>query len=174
MCKPASMVLTKDKVFWSMNTDSHEGIIDEYKLHADGKRGPNILRVEIVPPNGDRTKPPSKWVFGYDQDVLPSWADAERDEKRTRAALREWKSKRVFVSGHHEIKSGHVYLCGNAKAVLWGTSSAELWDSSSAVLFGTSSAVSKSRNALIQHYVKGELQIEGWVRVSQPEGGEDE
>jgi hypothetical protein len=29
MCQPASFVLTKDGVFWSMKSDSHEDIIQE-------------------------------------------------------------------------------------------------------------------------------------------------
>jgi len=120
MCKPASMVLTKDKVFWSMNTDSHEDIIAEYKLHADGKHCPNILRVEIVPPDGDMTKPPSKWVFGYDQDVLPKWADAEHDEKRTRVALRDWKRCKVLAYGTHEI-SGNRTVYANGSATVYAT-----------------------------------------------------
>ena len=49
MCTPASFVLTKDRVFWSKKSDSHEDIIEEYKLNPDGIRGPNIVRVKISP-----------------------------------------------------------------------------------------------------------------------------
>ena len=58
MCQPASFVLTKDAVFWSRFTDSHEEIIKESGLHADGAKGPNILRVEVVPPGYDTTRTP--------------------------------------------------------------------------------------------------------------------
>ena len=149
MCRPASFVLTKNKEFWSTHTDSHEDIIDEHKLAPDGTRGPNVLRVEIVPPDGDLSAPPRKWLFGYDQDILPSWADRERDEARTRAALRSWRRERLVLRGDRIITGGHVYvmnasaelcgnaravLCDNASAVLWGNARAELWDNASAVL----------------------------------------
>ena len=49
MCKFASFVLTKDREFWSDKSDSYEDIISKHNLHADGARGPNILRVEISP-----------------------------------------------------------------------------------------------------------------------------
>ena len=41
MCEPASFVVTKDKVFWSLKSDGHEDIIREHALCADGVGGPN-------------------------------------------------------------------------------------------------------------------------------------
>ena len=91
MCNPASFVLTKDKVFWSKTTNSHEDIIREHSLCADGSRGPNIMRVEISPYNGDYARPVKEWIYHTDQDILPPWVDADSDEKRTRIALKFWK-----------------------------------------------------------------------------------
>jgi hypothetical protein len=91
MCTPASFVLTKDAVFWSKTSNSHEDIIAEHGLNADGVRGTNILRVEIVPADGDYGSQTKLWVYHTDQDILPPWCDAVADEKRTRAALRQWK-----------------------------------------------------------------------------------
>jgi len=154
MCRPASFVLTKNKEFWSTHTDSHEDIIDEHKLAPDGTRGPNVLRVEIVPPDGDLSAPPRKWLFGYDQDILPSWADRERDEARTRAALRSWRRERLVLRGDRIITGGHVYvmnasaeLCGNARAVLCDNASAVLRDNASAVLCDNAIATIYSSNA---------------------------
>ena len=90
MCKFASFVLTKDAVFWSDKSDSHEHIISEHGLHADGVRGPNILRVEIIP--GAKLKKFSQykdWEYKVDQDQMPEWFDAARDEKRARKALQD-------------------------------------------------------------------------------------
>jgi len=94
MCKFASFVLTKDGVFWSDKSDSHEEIIKEHNLHADGIRGPNILRVEIVP--GAKIKKFTTykdWEYRIDQDQMPAWFDAPKDEKRARQALRERAGK---------------------------------------------------------------------------------
>ena len=74
MCKFASFVLTKDRVFWSDESDSHEAIIREHGLHEDSIHGPNILRVEIVP--GSKIKKFSQykdWEYRIDQDQMPPW-----------------------------------------------------------------------------------------------------
>ena len=88
MCKFASFVLTKGEEFWSDKSDSHEEIIRENNLHADGAHGPNILRVEISPTNKIKIWPSLKeWTYEVDQDRMPEWFDAQECEKRTRAAL---------------------------------------------------------------------------------------
>ena len=88
MCKFTSFVLTKDGEFWLPRSNSHTDIIKHYGLHADGSKGPNIVKVEIVP--GAKLKRFSDlagWVFRVDQDILPEWHDAKSTEARTRAAL---------------------------------------------------------------------------------------
>ena len=88
MCKFASFVLTKGEEFWSDKSDSHEEIIRENNLHADGVRGPNILRVEISPTNKIKIWPSLKaWDYRVDQDQMPEWFNAAECEKRTREAL---------------------------------------------------------------------------------------
>ena len=88
MCRFASFILTKDREFWSINSDSHEDIIAEHALVEDGVRGPNILRVEIIPtPNIMRFDDFEAWQYKIDQDIVPEWHDAAVDEERTRRAL---------------------------------------------------------------------------------------
>ena len=103
MCKFASFVLTKDREFWSDKTDSHEDIIRENELHADGARGPNLLRVEISPTDKIKVWPSLKaWAYKVDQDRMPEWFIPAQAEKRTRAALlRRFKQgfKTVDASG---------------------------------------------------------------------------
>ena len=94
MCNFASFVLTKDKVFWSETTDSHEGIIREFKLAQDGARGPNILRVEITPPKLIDWNNLGAWIYRIDQDIMPEWHDPKADEARAREALKN-KSLKV-------------------------------------------------------------------------------
>ena len=90
MCRFASFVLTKDREFYSDKSDSHTEIISEHSLNEWGFRGPNIVKVEISPTDNIKSWPSLKaWKFVIDQDTLPKWADADREEleKRTRAAL---------------------------------------------------------------------------------------
>ena len=122
MCKFASFVLTKSEEFWSDKSDSHEDIIQEHNLHADGIRGPNILRVEISPTNKITVWPSLKaWEYRVDQDRMPEWFDAEECEKRTRAALQRRYEKgftTVDVSGCTALtelkadKATYVYARG--------------------------------------------------------------
>jgi len=76
MCNPASFVVTKDQVYWSRFCDDHGKIIRKHELHEDGARGPNIVRVEINPPDGDFCPDLDSWEFRVDQDILPKWWDA--------------------------------------------------------------------------------------------------
>lgn len=118
MCQEASFVLTKPKVYWSRFTDSHEEIIKEFGLHADGVangvNGPSILRVEVRPPNGDMTRPPAEWEFVVDQDIMPEWFDAKRDSDRTRAALIDWIAANVISSSCYLVTEGRVFIVGDA------------------------------------------------------------
>jgi len=104
MCNPASFVLTKESVFWSRKSDSHEDIIKEHALHDGGMNPePNILRVEIAPDDGDIFSDPAGWVYKKDQDILPHWHDPAEDEKRARIALKEWVAARVFIGVNGKV-----------------------------------------------------------------------
>ena len=152
MCKPASMILTKDRAFWSLLTDSHEDIIAEFALHADGARGPNIVRVEITPPDSRMDMPLDQWTYQVDQDTLPDWYDAADGEARTRAALVEYAAARVFADSHKHIvtnascwayKSSSVVARGSSRVEAWGSSRVEAWESSLIRILKISSQVVK-------------------------------
>src|SRR5574343_379317 len=117
MCNQASFIVTKSKVFFCEKSDSHEDIIKEHKLTADGVRGPNIVRVEIMPPNNDWKLTCDKWRYKVDQDVLPGWYDSVNAERRCRIALKKWYALRVFdkASTHDTISYFIVFLKGKHK-----------------------------------------------------------
>lgn len=141
MCNPASFIVTRDNVFWSRNTDSHEDIIKEFNLVQDGVRGPNIVRVEISPPcyavpnplpglcYGRLSLPIETWRYLVDQDLLPAWYDAADCERRTRAALQEWATARILRKGTHEIDGNRqVWAFETAQVTLRGHSIANIAD----------------------------------------------
>jgi hypothetical protein len=98
MCKPASFVLTKEKVYWSKNSDSHEDIIREFNLVEMAKKSEvGFVRVEIFPDNEKYELPLKKWKYQVDQDIFPSWYVAEYDEKRTRQELIKWKKEKIKI-----------------------------------------------------------------------------
>ena len=103
-----------------MNTDSHEDIITEHGLSQDGVRGPNILRVEITPPDGDFSAPATEWRYKLDQDIMPPWHDAAEDEKRARVALTEWIAARVIREGAKKVCSGRFFVSDSATVNQYG------------------------------------------------------
>ena len=112
MCRFFSAVLTKDSEFWH-ESDSHETIIRESGLHADGAKGANILRVELVPSAKTRTLEdfPS-YTFQIDQDLLPKWFDKVDAELRTREALaRRFGAGKVERVGSLVIPAKSCIIC---------------------------------------------------------------
>ena len=90
MCRFASFVLTKEKVFWLQDSDSHSEIISRYQIHESGARGLNVVKVEISPtPELKKWHHYAKWKLTFDQDQFPEWHDPVTSEKRARAALLE-------------------------------------------------------------------------------------
>ena len=114
MCEPASLIITKEKVFFSLLSDSHEDIIRENSLHEGNAISTNILRIEILPPDGDMRKPLKEWIFVLDQDMMPEWFNKKEDEKRARSALVEWFNAKVLLEGHRDIKYGHLWVFNSA------------------------------------------------------------
>ena len=105
MCKPASGVFTKGHVaHWSKKSDSHEDIISEFKLCADGVRGPNIVRFEISPNYGDLSLPLDQWKYALDegQTDLPKWYDPTDGEQAARAMLKDWAACKLTGWNVHE------------------------------------------------------------------------
>ena len=104
MCDFASFVLTKDKVFWSDNSDSHTDIIKEFGLHEYGTNGPNILKVEIIPNTKIKSlRDYDNWNFIIDQDIMPEWYNKDLDESRTRKALKIRFAKDFKVPGYLDL-----------------------------------------------------------------------
>jgi len=116
MCIPASFVVTKERVFWSKNTDSHEEIICEFRLKEMDVRGtPTLVRIEITPPMADLGKPLTDWVYHLDrQDIRPSWYDAADVERRARSVLPQWRDAKVVGPGEVREKhtEGQIYVYG--------------------------------------------------------------
>ena len=100
MCEPASMIVTRQKVFWSETTDSHHEIIREFGLkELDARREINVVPVEVCPPNGNLSLPLSKWEYKVDfqgfAHELPEWYDPEKASAACRSALKDWATHRL-------------------------------------------------------------------------------
>jgi hypothetical protein len=98
MCTPASFVVTKNGVYWSRKSDSHEDIIEENGLSKLDRYDPcGLVRVEITPPNMNFLLPISEWEVKIDQDVLPEWYVHSDVVGQCMEQLPNWvKSKIIF------------------------------------------------------------------------------
>jgi hypothetical protein len=149
MCSPASFVLTKDFVFWSMKTDSHEDIIAEHNLHQDGVRGPNVLRVEVTPPNGDFSTDSSEWKYRLDQDIMPAWHDAEKDETRARLALKDWIAARVIrAAAKRECRDGVFFAFDHSTVKAFDHSTVKAFDHSTITACDHSTVMARDQSTV--------------------------
>jgi hypothetical protein len=155
MCEPASFVVTKKRVFWSKRSDSHEDIVDEFKLkERDARKNYTFVRVEIVPPNRDYSLPFSKWIYKLDQDLKPDWYDAKDVEKRCRMHLKDWRKAKVIMPTQKvkEVNFRHlVAVYGTIGSVSGGTIGSVYGGTIGSVYGGTIGSV---RGGTIE-YVRG-------------------
>ena len=163
MCRKASLVITRDKVFWSQNTDSHTAIHDEFSLRDDSCRGVTLVNVEITPPGyGDGNEPApgarwdaplEEWTYRVDQDLLPEWhtKDPAKHEAAARAALVNWFAAKVVVNGYRAVSCGQLYASGSATVRAFGSATVEAFDSATVRAFG-SATVRASDSATVRAF----------------------
>src|SRR5574343_426672 len=93
MCRPASFVVTRNRVLWHLSSDRHEDIIEQYGL-MDRAPVPDFVRVEVAPDDNKYLLPFEAWTYRVDQDKVPDWYSAKWAEEQTRAELPAWKASR--------------------------------------------------------------------------------
>jgi len=111
MCRPASFIVTKNRVLWSKNSDSHEEIIEQNHLN-DSTRGGDFVRVEITPKDFDFRLPIERWEYRVDQDTTPDWYDPREAEIAVRAELPAWYAVHFISSGEITEGMSRVVLSG--------------------------------------------------------------
>ncbi len=122
MSQPASFVVTKNKVFWSKKSDSHQDIIEEYHLVEMVNNQVTFVRTEISPEDRDLRRPPKEWKFIVEQDILPDWYDPKEVERRCRIALTKWRKTKLIIDKNAEIKNGQIYVYGNSQVKAYNSS----------------------------------------------------
>jgi hypothetical protein len=122
------MIVTKTRILWLPESDSHEAIIEAYKLN-DKSACPDFVRIEIVPPGNNYSLPLDKWVYEVDQDTLPDWYDAREAEIAVRTELLAWYKEHVVNDGEYTQSGGFKIYIGAAisivndgKAMFYGNS----------------------------------------------------
>jgi hypothetical protein len=125
MCNPASLVVTRENIYWSKTSESHEDILKEFNIRDEVGGKITLVRIECVPPDGRYDSDTKKWPVKVDQDNAPDWWDAKKFDKRIRAALKAWQKCKVIAEKEkrEEVKDGEqiVAVYGKVNAISGGT-----------------------------------------------------
>ena len=105
MCEIASFIVTKNKVLWLENENSHTKILEKHGLKDDSEN-PDFVRVEISPENYNYGLPLERWQYNVDQDFLPDWYCAEEAEIATRTELEKWAAVHIIRGGEFTVEEG--------------------------------------------------------------------
>ena len=87
MCHHFACVLTNDRAFWLLRSNSHTEIHHAHKLCDAGCRGVNIVNTELWPPvDPAQVENLDAWEYHLDQDQTPEWYDVAETAARVRGA----------------------------------------------------------------------------------------
>nr|MBR4279819.1 hypothetical protein [Clostridia bacterium] len=116
--------------------DSHDQMLNELGIPDDFAHASKVfVRVELSPPDGDKTSDPMGWKIKIDQDILPDWFVHQVDEERVKVAITEWCKVHVLCEGLHEVKEGVWYTCGSATVKAYDSATVKAYDSATVTAF---------------------------------------
>ena len=166
MCRPASLIITKERVFWSAKTDSHEQIIREFDLKDEVAGKITLVRVEITPPGGDLSLPLDQWQFHLDQDLLPAWYEKAAEEHQGRAmdALADWAAQKIVREGVRVVRDAEVYAFVSATVRASGSATVEA-SGSATVEASVSATVRASDSATVEAFGSATVRASGSATV---------
>ena len=158
MCRLKSGILLRGRVYVP-DHDSHDQMLKELGIQDDYVgASKKFVRFELSPKDGNLLTDVNTWAMTVDQDIVPSWFDADREKYDGIIvdAVREWAEKHIIKEGKHEKSEGIYYLIndaeitlrgnaqatllGNAQATLLGNAQATLWDNAQATLWDNAQA----------------------------------
>ena len=151
MCQFKSALCLKDRVFVP-DYDSHDRMLDELKISDDMRHASTtFVRVEVVPPDGDKLSDPMGWEVRVDQDILPEWFIPEIDHPRIRQAVAEWCAAHVLPEDVHTVKDGKWIVVGSTTVEAYGSTTVEAYDSATVKAHG-SATVKAYDSATVKAY----------------------
>jgi hypothetical protein len=103
MCKQASFIITKERIFFSKISDRHSRILEEFGITGEH------VAVEISPKDNDYRLPLKDWQFRIDSNFpLPEWWNGKWGEQITREELPKWAKYHLFKNKKNLKFSGEV------------------------------------------------------------------
>ena len=152
MCNFWSAIITKNgDVLYDNMTDSHEDIVQKYKLDDSiievDKR--DFVRIEILPPDGDVfNKELATWEFKIDELEAPKWLK-NRHEKSARKMFEKVYHERIFDSVKNAVIKLSRAIIRNSSVEARGNSSVEAWENSSVEARGNSSVEARGNSSVV-------------------------
>ena len=149
MCRMASLIQARDKIYWSKLSDSHDDIIREFNLgHLDADvLHVELVRVEIIPPGDNYALPLCEWEFHTDQDIIPEWYDPYDSEKRARIALEKWAERKIISSVRH-VDHGNYVAVGNATVEAWDNATVEAGGNATVINYSKYTKIILEKNSV--------------------------
>jgi len=114
MCQFFSAIVTKNKVIWDYDYDSHELLLKKAGLKDTG-RNPEFVRVELLPQDNDIFNHDlNNWRLEIDQDYKPDWFCQDEAEIAVKKELvKVFKERFLNTSVVEKIDSGRWWLYGD-------------------------------------------------------------
>jgi hypothetical protein len=105
MCRQASFIITKERIFFSKVSDSHSKILEEFDITGEH------VAVEISPKDNDYRLPLKDWQFRIDSNFpLPEWWNEKWGEQITREELPKWAKYHLFRNRKNLRFSGEMSI----------------------------------------------------------------
>ncbi len=89
MCKFKSGIILKGKVVLApKENESHQALLESLGIEDNFQNAARrFVRVELIPPNGNKAAPIEQWKYNVDQDIVPGWY--EEDPQKYEYEMRE-------------------------------------------------------------------------------------
>jgi len=136
MCQFYSPIVTRElKILDCVEqNDSHEDVIEKYRLKDDKLKNRDFVRLEINPKDDDIFNHKiSNWIYREDEiDTLPNWYKKNKDiiKKKCYAKLRKVFKKQFLVGGKYKVINRNVRFLKNVKIEVLRSKVNEMWGSS--------------------------------------------
>ena len=124
--------------------DSHETVVEKFKLNDNKLKNRDIVRLEINPLDWNKLKArfnQKDWNYQVDEEgTLPEWY-TKNEKKIIQLVFRRLKQlyKKMFVfSGKHTVRSGRLFANGSSQVKACGSSQVKAWSSSQVEAYGSS------------------------------------
>ena len=146
MCQFYSPIVDRNfKVYDCVEIDdSHEIIIEKYKLNDKKLKNREIVRLEVNPKDWSELTERFRqgdWDYKEDEEgTLPSWY-LKNKKKIKQKVFKKLKAiyKKMFVfSGEHIIKEGRLFAYDSSKVKAYDSSQVRAYDSSKVEAWGSS------------------------------------